>query len=509
MLFQDILTELEKDYEIAASRVLNPMQIYSVEAACGQAVWEEDVLYVFEGLCIPPNGVLPRSLVWVGPEPEHLQEYSVNRIQIRDAEGEAVFNRISELLLNNYRMQNFQMRMMDMLLHGKGLNGVLDEMGKTLNTAIVVMDLTGKILSYSRPFTLTDALWAESISQGYCPDFFMEHLREIRGKSAVENDRIPVLHYCIDRHLYYLSQRLFLSGELYGYAFMLQNTENFHPACREVLSYIGQAIVEYVLRHQTIDDIRSGLVDDLLIDMFNGISADQIRSRMLAGGVVFPERMCLVAVKPRYFHGDNYVRETLRIRLKQMFPGVWFVYYRKAVVGLFGLNTEMPELLAETKSQLAELCAQEHLEAGISNPYTKANSTRHYYNQAVKAMELAARLDLAGDLHEYRDLAVYDLIDQAAGQQKITFFCHPALSILREYDTANGSQLYDTLKAYVDNGFNQNLTAAALFLHRNTLAYRRQKIVGLTGVDLEDAQTQFLLRFSFLIENYIEKTRIT
>ena len=158
MLFQDILTELEKDYEIAASRVLNPVQIYSVEAACGQAVWEEDVLYVFEGLCIPPNGVLPRSLVWVGPEPEHLQEYSVNRIQIRDAEGEAVFNRISELLLNNYRMQNFQMRMMDMLLHGKGLNGVLDEMGKTLNTAIVVMDLTGKILSYSRPFTLTDAL---------------------------------------------------------------------------------------------------------------------------------------------------------------------------------------------------------------------------------------------------------------------------------------------------------------------------------------------------------------
>ena len=61
----------------------------------------------------------------------------------------------------------------------------------------------------------------------------------------------------------------------------------------------------------------------------------------------------------------------------------------------------------------------------------------------------------------------------------------------------------------MDNGFNQNLTAAALFLHRNTLAYRRQKIVGLTGVDLEDAQTQFLLRFSFLIENYIEKTRIT
>lgn len=59
----------------------------------------------------------------------------------------------------------------------------------------------------------------------------------------------------------------------------------------------------------------------------------------------------------------------------------------------------------------------------------------------------------------------------------------------------------------MDNGFNQNLTASSLYLHRNTLAYRKQKIISLTGVDLEDIETQYLLHFSMVIERYLQKTK--
>ena len=99
------------------------------------------------------------------------------------------------------------------------------------------------------------------------------------------------------------------------------------------------------------------------------------------------------------------------------------------------------------------------------------------------------------------------IIDEIGSQRKIGFYCHPALAILRAYDSENGTQLYDLLKTYTRTGFNQNQTASELFLHRNTLSYRKQKIISLTGLDFEDLETQFLLQCSFRIDAYLEATR--
>ena len=44
-----------------------------------------------------------------------------------------------------------------------------------------------------------------------------------------------------------------------------------------------------------------------------------------------------------------------------------------------------------------------------------------------------------------------------------------------------------------------------MFLHRNTLSYRKQKIAVMTGIDLDDFNTQFMLKYSYMIEEYIGK----
>ena len=85
------------------------------------------------------------------------------------------------------------------------------------------------------------------------------------------------------------------------------------------------------------------------------------------------------------------------------------------------------------------------------------------------------------------------------------FYCRPALRQLMEYDKQNGSQLYETLGCLARNGFNSAATATEMFLHRNTLSYRKQKIAAMTGIDLDDFNTQFMLKYSYMIEEYIGK----
>ena len=275
--------------------------------------------------------------------------------------------------------------------------------------------------------------------------------------------------------------------------------------CGDVLSYISYAATEFELKNINADSVKNGLYDNLLIDIFRGIPSEQINARIYAGEMKFPSRMCIAAVKPRFFQGTNYVKDDMPSTLRQMFPRERYVYYNKMMVILFGLSDDAPALAEEDMSKLLSLCEHEHLICGVSNPFSTVTSMRYYYEQAVKAIELNGLLNLPENLYEYKNVALYDLINNVAQSRKVGFYCHPALLQLMEYDKQNGSQLYETLGCLARNGFNSAATATGMFLHRNTLSYRKQKIAAMTGIDLDDFNTQFMLKYSYMIEEYIGK----
>lgn len=76
---------------------------------------------------------------------------------------------------------------------------------------------------------------------------------------------------------------------------------------------------------------------------------------------------------------------------------------------------------------------------------------------------------------------------------------HPALLILKRYDAVNKTELVETLYQYLRYEENYLKTAQVMYLHRNTVQYRIEKIVELTGIDLEDFDTRFHLLLSFLV----------
>jgi hypothetical protein len=81
---------------------------------------------------------------------------------------------------------------------------------------------------------------------------------------------------------------------------------------------------------------------------------------------------------------------------------------------------------------------------------------------------------------------------------------HPALKRIKEYDEAHSTQLYETLDVYLQFERNYVKSAKALFIHRNTLLYRIERISELTGVDLESPEVRLYLLMSFKIEQYMK-----
>ena len=118
---------------------------------------------------------------------------------------------------------------------------------------------------------------------------------------------------------------------------------------------------------------------------------------------------------------------------------------------------------------------------GVSYPHTGSVGLRAAYYEALAASQegpgvrLPSRLDLA-QLLVMTNTAM-SLVDLADG----------ILGPVIDYDRTHGSELLHTLRVFLQQNRQIAPTTEALFVHRNTLRYRRAQIEELTGSDLESS----------------------
>ena len=86
-------------------------------------------------------------------------------------------------------------------------------------------------------------------------------------------------------------------------------------------------------------------------------------------------------------------------------------------------------------------------------------------------------------------------------------FCHPAVTALLDYDRKNGTRMAEPLFHYFLHERRYEQTAKALFVHRNTIQYRIEKIVELTKVDLDDIQQRTFLLLVLYFHFYNQPDR--
>lgn len=132
---------------------------------------------------------------------------------------------------------------------------------------------------------------------------------------------------------------------------------------------------------------------------------------------------------------------------------------------------------------------------GLGGPATGAAGLRRTVREALRAVDLGARLGRAGPLDEYRELALFDLVN--VGSVQATEFARCVLGPMG--DPASHPTHLETLRALCANGFNRKVTAAALGIHPHTLAYRVNQIRRRYAIDVDDPETRLRVHLAMLI----------
>ncbi len=143
-----------------------------------------------------------------------------------------------------------------------------------------------------------------------------------------------------------------------------------------------------------------------------------------------------------------------------------------------------------------EIC-QHYLDTyriGIGRCHSKISTIKDALQDAMSEVQLANTLCAESTITTYFEHLPLHSIATLPREQIQHIYCD-TLQSLDDYDKQNSTPYIETLRMYFSCSFNAAETAKALFLHRNTLAYRLDKIKSLLGMNLTDSSELFSLYY--------------
>lgn len=155
-----------------------------------------------------------------------------------------------------------------------------------------------------------------------------------------------------------------------------------------------------------------------------------------------------------------------------------------------------------------------HARMVISETTSLFSRLRTVYLLALNALRLQQKLAFRGDpLCLYLpDFNLFNILDYAAkyftqlhGHDDFIYLARSEVSVLYRYDREKNSNLSLVLLNYLLCGKNLDKTAQAVFMHRNTVMNKLEKIREITNFDLSNAYVQADIILSILLLMYKEK----
>ena len=123
-----------------------------------------------------------------------------------------------------------------------------------------------------------------------------------------------------------------------------------------------------------------------------------------------------------------------------------------------------------------------HAPVGLSSFYANPGELGRAIKEADLIADVVGRADLPP---ESMADGTYRLLLQllASDRSHLDEYHEGTIMPIARYDEQYRTELVGTLAAYLDHDCNMNATAAALYAHRHTIAYRLERIKELTGLD--------------------------
>lgn len=269
---------------------------------------------------------------------------------------------------------------------------------------------------------------------------------------------------------------------------------------RQTLDVCGIALVELTARREAEEHFGTALIEQLL----SSEDSASIQSRLARLGLSAAERTKNVAIVLGAADDQSltHIEEAAYNLVKNARHGGYqaaSVPYRKQIIVLLSAESQPSDRLFRLWCQQAFETAGDASRIGVGRFLDGIDGVKLSTHQAIDAWDLGQHLATSGGLFYYEELGLYRLLARLRGNEEMKRFYQDTLGPLEDYDKRHNAELVHTLAVFFEQNANASQAARILYIHRNTLNYRLQRITEITGLSLEDPEARIAFQVALKI----------
>ncbi|MFE8697579.1 PucR family transcriptional regulator [Cytobacillus sp. FJAT-53684] len=453
-------------------------------------------------------------------------EYTLSRvISIINEKASGRYDQLNRKTLD---MHNLFFRI---TLEGGGIEKISSMLSATINNPIIIVDKDWNLLHYTEH---TD----NKIPLEYCLD--LQKNRQVFNNEFIESipQNISEIKKSIKRKYHLENMEIkcrilpaAVSKEVYGYIVVWQTVRELTEFDYIILEQASTVMALERIKAKEIEIVELKIRQDFFDDLLSGkITSNETLQTLCDLHGLNPSYMyysMVVNVEPKRFNKnedmisgkyrmENIAKKCVELvyDLSYKADGEITCFYRNnRIIILVGQSNERPPISVINVKQFAmnlhETFTNKIKETifliGIGQQYRTINSLHKSFSEANEVIRLMQQVNEKKEISHFEDYSVYHLLDSNIKISALEDFFTKCIGKIFEHDKMHGTSYIATLENYFINNLNVSETAKAMFLHRNTLIYRIDKIKEILNTDLKHSEELLRIQIALKIFRILYK----
>ena len=469
---------------------------YDIDYANLSKTFHNNIIYISKEKVDTPTGTFIYNQMYKGVTHHYI---------IIDGNLDECFNKLHHYFLNEHQTLSKIQPFLTYYLsqYNTGIKEIIDAAASIFNNPVILTNTAYKVLAINDCGTVVDdPVFNVAMKTGYC---------NAKSISVFENENITLkvlstshailLNTGMAKKIPRILAKIVLDNEVVGYLGILQVKHALSKDDMKLTEMIC-SLLSSVFEKSNDSLYRINIIyESIIVDLLNqkitntSILTDRLESSNWKLKKYL--RCSVISTNNKFRHIDNisYLIQTLSIKV---------IDYENMIIIInnYNNNMEWHQQISFIENKLQTL----NLKAGVSNEFENLIDLKQYYQKAKKTLDIAITLEAKDTIFYFAAFLPYYLISNM-DLQLLKQCDNVYYRRLFEYDQKHDTNYLETLYYYVLYNCNINKASKKLFLHRNTLSHRLERITAIANMDLTNGIVlqNFILYYQMQI--YLSKLK--
>lgn len=466
----------------------------------GMPFWD-NIIYITKWEDLRPLEKLPSILVCLGggdPAHAYLEACGV-RALIMDS-GENILEIHTKIQSLFDRFNKVERCILMAILNGSPMVNILDYCSDIFEGPILMFDKALKLMAYSTKYTPlpSDITTQESIEHQCGSKTLMQYERQ-QGLIPILNTSksVTYINYSDEFDIYIAP--ILNDKERIATLRINSSLHRLPEYYIPVIAYLCSLIRPLVIN---ICDSMSKTISRLskhVFKMLTGATMDQNQVNYLLNqiGWKWDDPYLVLKIKKSRYDLQNGTADYVKIQISKILTSSIFVDlddYHVVIIKYIYPKDDFYPIIA-----LKKIFEENDYYCGISLQINNFQDIIDQYYLAGIALDTGLRKNPNSHIYYYEEYIIDHIIQSIASQVSIQAVCHNAAIELHKHDVTSNGVMVITMKHYLLQERNMSKAADALHIHKNTLAYRMEKINSIINIDLNEESIRMHMLLSCII----------